>query len=108
MKRIAFPLILLSLALWACNPEPPSKGVLSVGPKTWIDFPLNSSALALAPIDIISHSGDPLRVVLVELSVNRKVVRADPASDSESTLVTTRQPWNPPAPGEYKIGRAHV
>jgi len=105
MKRMT---LFLSLALFAligaqCSP-PNAPQIAQAGPHIWLDAPLDGSTVVLlAPLEVVSHSNDPLRVVLVELSVNGAVLRTDANSDTQKSLVTMRQQWMPPAPGNYKL-----
>lgn len=102
MKRITLLLVLMIL-LAGCTATPVAPEIKSDGPRVWLDAPLNNSALPLAPLEIVSHSSDPLRVTQVELSVNGSVLRTDPNPDAAKSLVTTRQQWSPPAPGNYTL-----
>ena len=75
----------------------------AAGPHIWLDAPLDGSAVALlAPLEVVSHSSDPMRIVQVELSVNGAVLRTDANSDTQKPLVTMRQQWMPPAPGNIE------
>jgi hypothetical protein len=86
-----------------CNPTPVAPEIVSDGPRVWLDAPLNNSTLPLAPLEIVSHSNDPLRVTQIELSVNGSPLRTDPNPDAAQSLVTMRQQWSPPAPGNYTL-----
>ncbi len=86
----------------ACSPGV-SQNVVKPGPLSWIDAPLPGSNLPLAQLQVTSHSSDPLHIAQIELSVNGGVLRTDPASDSAATLVTTKQQWIPPGPGNYTL-----
>ena len=105
MKRITLFLVLTMLATMAmqCNAPETAPAITSDGPRVWMDAPLNNSTLPLAPLEIVSHSSDPLRVTQIELSVNGSVLRTDPNLDQAKSLVTTRQAWSPPAPGNYTL-----
>ncbi|MBI5303977.1 MAG: hypothetical protein HY868_17715 [Chloroflexi bacterium] len=104
MKRLTIFLVLTMLAATAagCNPSS-SPAITSEGPRVWLDAPLNDSAFPLAPLEVISHSSDPLQVTQVELNVNGNILRTDPNPDQAKTLVTMRQKWSPPAPGNYTL-----
>jgi hypothetical protein len=102
MKRLLLLLVLLVM-LAGCNSTPVAPEISSDGPRVWLDAPLNNSTLPLAPLEIVSHASDPLRVTQVELSVNGSPLRTDPNLDATKSLVTTRQPWSPPAPGNYTL-----
>lgn len=103
MNRLTVFLFLALFATIAAQCESQGAQIAQAGPRSWIDAPQPYSSLPLAQTEILSHSTDPLRIVQVELSVNGAVVRADPNPDSERTLVTMRQPWVPPGPGNYTL-----
>ncbi len=103
MKRLGLILVLMLLAISAvaCKPQG-DQGSTQSGPRSWVDAPLPGN-VALGQIEIVSHAADPLRIVQVELSVNGAILRTDPNSDSERTLATMRQKWQPPGPGNYTL-----
>lgn len=96
------PTLLITLLLAACNfPVPPT--IAQAGPQSWIDSPLDGSQLPLAPVNMISHSGDSAGIAQVEFSVNGVVISANAAPDTTKTLLTMKQPWTPQAPGSYTL-----
>ncbi len=104
MKRLTLLMLTLSALLGAaCDPIKSPSAPIKTGPQSWIDAPLDGSAIPLAPVEVLSHSSDPLNVVQVELSVNGVVVRTDPNLDPSQRLVTMKQPWVPNAPGNYRL-----
>lgn len=104
MKRDILVLISVLFAIIgaACSPGG-SQNVVKPGPQSWIDAPLPGSNLPLAQFQVVSHSTDPAHIAQVELSVNGGVVRTDPNSDPSALLVTTKQQWMPPGPGNYTL-----
>ena len=101
---VPFLLAVLSAMLIAgCDPLQSQKRASPGAPKSWIDAPLDGSRVPLAPLQVVSHSSDPLRIVQVELSVNGAAVHTAPNPDTMETLVTTKQSWSPPAPGNYTL-----
>ncbi len=104
LKRIGILLTIVLLAAIgaACNAANPSVALQSK-PQSWIDEPLDGSALPLAPVDVISHSSDSAHIVLIELAVNGVVMRSNPNTASAQTLVTMHQAWEPNAPGNYTL-----
>ncbi len=104
MKRyIATPVIFLyAILVAACEPLQPQTVVASK-PQSWIDAPLDGSALPLAPVDVVSHSSDSNSVAVVQLSVNGIVVQSDANLDTTKTLVTMSQSWTPQTPGNYTL-----
>jgi hypothetical protein len=86
----------------ACSPGG-SQNAAKPGPRSWIDAPLPGSNLTPGQVEVTSHSTDPAHIAQVELSVTGGVVRTDPSSDSTATLVTTKQQWMPPGPGNYTL-----
>lgn len=105
MKRswVSLTLILFAMLGVACDRTTSMIAFVPTGPRSWIDAPLNGSTISLAPIDVVSHSTDPMKIVAVELNVNGAVIRTDPNMDTAATLATTRQQWVPPAPGDYTL-----
>lgn len=103
MKRDILVLISVLFAIIgaACTGNPQSTA--KPGPRSWIDAPLPGTNLPLAHFQVLSHSTDPAHIAQIELSVNGGVVRTDPASDLAATLVTTKQQWIPPGPGNYTL-----
>jgi hypothetical protein len=71
------------------------------GPQVWIDAPLNSMALPLAPYEIVAHADDPGGIAKFEFTVNGSVIAS--TAGTSGSLSIGRQVWNPPAPGEYVI-----
>jgi hypothetical protein len=102
MKQLSLFLVLALFAIVGAQCEPQGE-VAKAGPRSWIDKPLSNSSLALGKIEVLSHSSDLLRIVLVELSVNGAVVRTDPNPDSGKTLAKMSQEWTPPGPGNYTL-----
>lgn len=76
---------------------------VQTGPNSWIDARLDGSSLALASVQNISPSSDPLRIVQVELGVNGAIANTAPNPSATDMLVTTIQSWLPPAPGNYTL-----
>ena len=107
MNRNLHLLIFVTLAVLAsaCTAFQFQSSEFKGDPRTWIDAPLDASSLPLAQVEIISHSADPFGVTQMELSVNGKPVRVDPAggAGSQKLFVTTRQLWNPTAAGNYTL-----
>ncbi|MBI4788349.1 MAG: hypothetical protein HY782_15055 [Chloroflexi bacterium] len=97
-------LALLSAMLIAgCDPIQSQKSASPAAPRSWIDAPLDGSRVPLAPLQVVSHSSDPLQIVQVELSVNGAAVHTEPNPNPAETLVTTKQSWSPPGPGNYTL-----
>ncbi len=101
--RLFFILAVLVLIGAECNP-PSAPQVARAGPDIWIDAPLDGSTVLFSgqwksyPMPAIS-----MRLYKFELSVNGAVLRTDANSDTQKPLVTMRQQWMPPAPGNYRI-----
>ena len=95
-------LLALGALLSGCAPiaTPPAGG-----PQAWIDAPLPSSQLPLAPYEVVSHANSTDGIASFELSVNGQVYSSDtvPAPEYGQTLAYIKQPWNPPAPGTYLL-----
>jgi hypothetical protein len=91
-------LIFVSLA--ACNLPGPDDAVAAAGPQAWIDAPLDHDTLPLAPYEIVAHASDPGGMAQIEISVDGAVIGTISGSEP---LLTARQTWTPPAPGEYLI-----
>jgi hypothetical protein len=92
--------------LSACDvPTPTGQPVAAAqgGPAAWIDAPLNGSTLPLAPYEVVVHCNVPSGVARVELSVDGEVLLSNAPSDTTQSLVTIRQAWTPPAPGNYTL-----
>lgn len=96
----------VNLVAMSCEPPPRPSNAPAGEPRAWIDAPLDGSTFAFplaTPLEIVSHASDPARIVQVELNVNGAVVRADPNPEPGKRLVTMRQTWSPPAPGNYTV-----
>jgi hypothetical protein len=86
----------------ACNAIGPQNSSQSK-PQSWIDAPLDGSALPLAPVEVVSHSSDSNGVAVVQLSVNGIVIQSDANLDQTKTLVTMSQAWMPQTTGNYTL-----
>jgi hypothetical protein len=100
--------MILLLAAWiaGCNLKlmPAQPVALSaVGPRAWIDAPLDGMRLPLEPYEIVFHITDPVSVAQGELSINGAVQAVLPNPDPSQNLATLRYEWDPQAPGKYTI-----
>ncbi len=97
-------LIALTTLLAACVPQSAPSAHMGFGPKSWIDTPLDGIALPPnLPVQVTSHSADPLHIAQIELSVNGQVVQTAPSGYTGQTLVLTSQQWSPPGAGNYTL-----
>lgn len=80
-----------------------SQSVAASQPHSWIDAPLDGSALPLAPVQVISHSTDLFSIVQVELSVNGQVIQTQANTNPTQNLVLVTETWSPNAPGNYTL-----
>ncbi len=98
---ILFGACLLVLTAGCAIAQPQS--VIPSQPHSWIDAPLDGSALPLAPVQVISHSTDLFSIVQVELSVNGQVIQTQPNTNPTQNLVLVTETWSPSAPGNYTL-----
>ncbi len=110
-RSIVFLTLLLALVGIGCLPTRTQQAPGQTVPHSWIDAPLDGTALPPNPcaakggscIDVVSHSSDPLHIVQVELSVNGQVVQTSPNVETAQTLALTKQQWAPPGAGNYTL-----
>ncbi len=99
VRLLCFVTVLASLS-FGCT-KAGQGNVIIGGLKAWIDAPLDGSTIPLAPYEVVSHGTDPGGISQVELSINGGVFKTDSAPGH--TLVTMRQMWTPPGPGNYTL-----
>ncbi len=110
-RSIVFLTLLLGTVGIGCSPARTQLSAFQTLPHTWIDAPLDGTALPPNPcanktgscIDVVSHSSDPQHIVQVELSVNGQVVQTSHNPDEALTLALTKQQWSPPGAGNYTL-----
>jgi hypothetical protein len=74
----------------------------SMGPRCWIDFPLDGSTLdAATSYQIVAHSASPDTVSQTEFSINDKALGS--ISNQGGSLAVGRQPWQPGAAGQFTV-----
>jgi hypothetical protein len=106
MKTKVFAIFFLALlVLTACGPQTVSPSGFSGNNQAWIDAPLPGSHLPLAEVEIVAHSANPGGIASFEISLNGQLLaRTGPEIGSiDPSLVYTRYPWLPAAPGTYLI-----
>jgi hypothetical protein len=93
-----------------CMSQLPACGIaLKVNPgvgdhlQSWIDAPLESMKLPLAPYDVVFHLTDDAGVSAGEVSINGDVVATLLNPEPANLLVTFIYPWSPQASGDYII-----
>lgn len=74
-----------------------------VGPRAWIDQPLDGWVVPPGPVEIVSHYTDINGVAQVEISVDGAVLNTVPSPDTASSLVTIRHTWRALTPGTHII-----
>jgi uncharacterized protein YgiM (DUF1202 family) len=102
-KLVFFILVLLICSAFA--PQISVKSPFGSSSQVWIDAPLPSSHLPLAPIEIVAHATNPGGIASFQIKLNGQplgTASPDPAS-FDPTLVFMRYTWQPPAPGTYLI-----
>ncbi|MCJ7435772.1 MAG: hypothetical protein MUO77_20010, partial [Anaerolineales bacterium] len=100
MKTKIFSLLaacILFLILASCG------GTGGPGPRTWIDAPLDGSALPLEPVVVRSHAASPSGTVSATLYVDGAQIRVDKASDASAQLIELSQVWQPATAGDYML-----
>jgi hypothetical protein len=102
-KRCAL-LMVVGTLIAGCNapaaiPTPP------LGPQTWIDAPLDGSALPLVPYPVVAHASHPDGVESLELFVDGASIAVVPPAPGEEgqTLAHASWMWEIPAPGTYHL-----
>lgn len=94
-------LFLFGLILCGCDSvQLPSSGAQL---QAWIDAPLNESTLPLAPYEIVAHASDPTEISTLELSIEGEIINTLSNTNPNHLLMTFRQSWTPPSPGDYTI-----
>jgi len=102
INHLCFPLSLLVFLIAACSPSNPTPSQIS-HLSAWIDAPLDGSTLSMEPYEIVAHGSDPGAIVALELSINNEILITYPNPSPDNLLVSVRETWSPPHPGEYLI-----
>jgi hypothetical protein len=76
-------------------------GSNGLGPKTWIDLPLNGTSATLGPLTLMAHSSDSSGVKRIEFYVNGEEITS--LSTDGNRLESRRYEWEPLESGEYII-----
>ncbi|MCL4535960.1 MAG: hypothetical protein M1370_12470 [Bacteroidetes bacterium] len=108
-KILTAMLAAAALAMAGCAATGSGQAGVTGGLHAWIDAPLDGSTIPLAPYEVVSHGTDPGGIAEIEMSVNGTVYQTDASPNASVVLVTMRQSWAPPGPGNYTLMvRAHT
>lgn len=110
-KITTFFLLLLALLVSACSGSnilaqaDLGDALAALGPKAWIDAPLNGQSLLMAnaPFDVVVHGNDPSGLTGFALSVNGLPYATSATQNQGETFTDFTFEWTPQAPGTYLL-----
>jgi hypothetical protein len=95
---LSLALLILTGGTLSCGQE------VQTGPRAWIDFPRDGSAVPVdTPVTIISHAYARDGVAEVLLSVDGEAYRRDPPAQPGATFSEVTQEWLPGEEGVYTL-----
>lgn len=87
------------ILLTSCTPQSSDPA----GLQAWIDAPLPGSTIPLAPYQIVAHSSDPVRIQVLEISIDGDILEVIDNPNPANLLFSAQISWTPPSPGVYLI-----